>query len=185
MTEATPSPSQQASGNNSLIFQRYFPLPLNETAATTERLAAYLALVDRPMAALLARDRMQTLDSGRFLYCSKPWRILHLELVPTLELRACFQGGALHLRSEECRITGLGRWSKALSFGLAVELQPAPALLGGMATVWLDLPSSVGAWGRPLASRALEQVLDRMQRRFSRGLCKDLRTWLIETRQAG
>ena len=185
MTEATPSPSQQAYGNNTLILQRYFPLPLNEVGATTEQLAAYLALVDRPLEALLARDRLQTLDSGRFLYCSKPFRILHLELVPTLDLRACFQDGSLHLRSEECRITGLGRWATALTFGLAVELQPAPALLGGRATVWLDLPSSIGAWGRPLAARALEQVLDRMQRRFSRGLCKDLRIWLMETRQAG
>ncbi len=182
--EAT-QPPKLASRANRLILQRHCPLPLHESGATPERLAAYLALVDRPLAALLARDRLQMLDSGRFLYSSRPLRILHLELVPTLELRACLQGDSLHFRSEECRIAGLGRWTNAVSFGLAADLRPAAALLDGRATVWLDLPSSSGAWGRSLAARALEQVLDRMQRRLSRSLGKDLQTWLMETQKSG
>jgi hypothetical protein len=51
-----------------LVCTRRCLLVVPEAGATPERLAAYLALVDRPVAALLARDRLERLGGGRFLY---------------------------------------------------------------------------------------------------------------------
>ncbi|MCX5969531.1 MAG: DUF1997 domain-containing protein [Cyanobacteria bacterium] len=153
-------------------------LQVNDPGATPERLAAYLALVDRPVAALLAHSRTQALGLGRFRYSSNPLRLLQYELVPTLELQACCQGACLHLLSVNCRIVGLGRWADVLTFGLVADLRPGSAVLNVLATVWVALPSTVPGWGKSLAARALEQVLDRMERRLRRGLAKDLLVWL-------
>ncbi len=157
---------------------RQCPLQLNDPRATPERLATYLALVDRPVAALLDRRKLQQLGFGRFRYSSQPLRLLKYELVPTLELQACCQGASLHLLSDRCRIAGLGRWADGLSFGLAADLRPGPARLDGLATVWVGLPSTAPGWCRSLAARALDQVLDRMEHRLRRGLAKDLLAWL-------
>jgi hypothetical protein len=41
------------------------------------------------------------------------------------------------------------------------------------------------AWSRSLAGAALEQVLDRIERRVERGLRKDLLTWLLDAAVSG
>lgn len=162
------------------------------SGATPERIAAYLAQVDRPMAALLARDRLERLGDGRYLYRSRPFQLLHLALVPTLELEACWQESALRVVSGRARLEGLGRWEEALTFRLAARLAAEPERgsegdpgVSGEVEVALRLAPIVPGWGRALAGRALEQVLDRIERRLRRGLRQDLLTWLWDPGVSG
>ncbi|MFM7264411.1 MAG: DUF1997 domain-containing protein [Cyanobium sp.] len=163
-----------------------------EAGTGAERLAAYLALVDRPVAALLARDRLERLGGGRFLYRSRPFQLLGLALVPTLELEARWQEPWLEVVSGACRLVGLGRWEGELAFSLAARLMavaegaemPAAGLVGEL-QVSLRLAPAVPGWGRALAGRALDQVVDRIERRLRRGLRQDLLTWLLDPGVSG
>ncbi|MEB3170038.1 MAG: DUF1997 domain-containing protein [Synechococcaceae cyanobacterium] len=167
-------------------------LALPEAGGCPERLAAYLALVDRPVAALLARDRLERRGAGRFLYRSRPFRLLGLALVPTLELEARWQEPWLEVRSVACRLVGLGRWEGSLAFALAARLMavpagaegPAPGIVGEL-QVSLRLAPAVPGWGRALAGRALDQVVDRIERRLRRGLRLDLLTWVLDPGVSG
>ena len=158
----------------SVVRERQCRLELQPMAATEQQLAAYLALVDRPVTALLARDRMRRLQPGLFSYSSRPIRLLHFELVPSLELHAVWEEGELHLHCSNCQIVGLGRRERALRFDLSARLRPAAGGLDGIVSVSLLLPPVLPAWSRSLAGAALEQVLDRIERRLKRGLRKDL-----------
>lgn len=165
--------------------ERHCRLDLAGAGSDHDRLADYLALVDRPLSALLARDRLRRLGTGRFSYQSRPFRLLRFELVPSLELGAVWGAGELALSAEHCRIAGLGRWERALDFDLSARLRPAPEGLDGMARVSLVLPAALPAWSHSLAGAALEQVLDRIERRLERGLRKDLLTWLLDPAVSG
>jgi hypothetical protein len=164
---------------------RHCLLPLEPAAATVERLSTYLALVDRPLAALLARDRLRRLGPGRFGYGSRPFRLLRFELVPSLELEGLWEEGALQLRCVDCRIAGLGRWERSVGFGLTARLQPGPGRVSARAEVSLSVPAALPAWSRSLAGSALDQVLDRLERRLERGLRKDLLSWLLDPAVSG
>ena len=177
---ASPPTSPDPSRGVPVCRSRRCDLPLEDPRATAERLGAYLALVDRPVAALLARDRLERLGPGRFTYRSRPFRLLRFELVPSLQLRACWRESELEVVSGECRIAGLGRWERSLAFELAATLRPASCRLAGEVRVTLFTAPSLPGWGRALASRALDQVLERIERRLRRGLRKDLLTWLLD-----
>ncbi|MFZ0408134.1 MAG: DUF1997 domain-containing protein [Cyanobium sp.] len=174
------STSAEPGSKKSVIVMRRRPchLALTNPLATPERLSAYLELVDRPLAALLARDRLHRLESTRYLYSARPIQLLQYQLVPSIEIRATYHRNSLQLLSENCRIAGLGRWDRLLTFGVSADLRPGSAALDGLATVWVALPATAPGWGRSLAARALEQALDRMERRLNRGLVKDLQAWL-------
>lgn len=165
-------------GELSLRRRRSIALALEGTGWTTETTAAYLALVDRPLHALLARERLEQLGSGRFCYRSRPLRLLHLDLHPSLMLTATWSAPALQIRSSSCRLEGLGAWGEQLGVALAAELAPAPAGLRG----WAEVAVSSRLLGWPQARRltelALEAVLERMERRVQRGLRQDLQAWL-------
>lgn len=175
-----------------LIRRRRCVLTLPGAAANPEKLAAYLALVDRPVVALLARDRLQRLGGGRFVYRSRPFSLLRFALVPTVELQARWRDPWLEVESVSCRLVGLGRWEESLAFALAARLTAEPggavgesAAVVGEVQVSLRLAPAVPLWGRSLAGRALDQVVDRIERRLGRGLRKDLLTWVLDPGVSG
>lgn len=182
---APPSPRAAPPGGVAVVRTRHCRVPLEAERATPERLAAYLAQVDRPLAALLARDRLERLGEGHYCYRSRPFRLLRFELVPTLELRARWQASRLEVRSGECRILGLGRWERSLTFELAAELAPGSRALDGALQATLVTARPLPAWGRQLAGVALEQVIERIERRLLRGLRKNLLTWLLDPGVSG
>lgn len=182
---AAPIPGAVPPGGGAVLRLRHCRVPLETERATPERLATYLAQVERPLAALLARDRLERLDEGHFRYRSRPFRLLRFTLVPTLELRAGWQPPRLVVRSGECRILGLGRWERVLAFELAAELVPVSGALEGELQASLATAGSWPGWGRQLAGAALDQVVERIERRLLRGLRKDLLTWLLDPGVSG
>ncbi len=154
-------------------------------AAPSESLALYLSCPERPLAALLARERLRWIGDDRFTYNSRPLRLLGLVLVPhlTLEARRC--GDGLALRSLLCRVEGLGSWGQDLGGCLEAALQPGDGGLEGWVQISLQSPLLSAGWARALAARALERQLDRIERRLLSGLREDLHTWLAGREQAG
>jgi hypothetical protein len=143
-----------------------------------ERLLAYLALVERPLTALLARQRLKLVAPGQFSYQSNPYQILHWQIVPTLSLRASWGGEQLDVRSSSCRLVGLPDGMESLGFSLEAVLGAEQEGLAGWAEVGLHSRLVTGPIGRRLGSLALEAVLDRIERRVGRGLRTDLEAWL-------
>jgi hypothetical protein len=160
-----------------VVRQRQLLIPI-AGPASREQLATYLALADRPLASLLARDRLQPVGPNRWVYRSNPHRLLHLEVIPTVSLTAAWEEGELRVRSTECRLAGLGRWGERLGFSLDATLRPSPGAIAGRAVVGLQSPLLRLQGGLRLAGFALEQALDRIERRLGRGFQKDVTAWL-------
>jgi len=161
-----------------LVRRRELSLPVTAAGASRERLLAYLALVDRPLTALLARERLTTVAPGAFTYRSNPHQVLQWQVVPTLTLRAEWEGKQLEVRSDSCRLVGLGIGMDSLGFTLKAVLGAEETGLGGWAEVGLHSRLVNSPIGRRLGTMALEAVLDRIERRVGRGLRNDLGAWL-------
>ena len=163
-----------------LLRRRELSLPITDPGACRERLLAYLALVDRPLTALLARERLTAVAPGEFTYRSNPHQVLQWQVVPTLTLRAEWEGDQLEVRSTSCRLVGLGFGMDSLGFTLEAVLGAEETGLGGCAQVGIHSRLVNSPVGRRLGTLALEAVLDRIERRIGRGLRKDLGVWLGE-----
>jgi hypothetical protein len=163
-----------------LLRRRELSLPITAPGASRERLLAYLALVDRPLTALLARERLTPMAPGEFTYRSNPHQVLQWQVVPTLTLRAEWEGDQLKVRSTSCRLVGLGFGMDSIGFTLEAVLGAREAGLGGWAEVGLHSRLVTTPIGRRLGSLALAGVLDRIGRRVGRGLRSDLENWLGE-----
>ena len=169
---------EAGAGLPSVVRRRHVLLPIAVPTASRERLAAYLALVDRPLTSLLARERLSQEGPGRLTYHSNPHRLLHLEVVPTLALAARWDADRLEVESTECRLAGLGSWGGNVGFSLKATLEPAEGAVAGWVEVGLHsrMVRLQGAQG--LARMALEHVLDRIERRLGRGFHRDVAAWL-------
>jgi hypothetical protein len=163
-----------------LLRRRELSLPITDPGACRERLLAYLALVDRPLTALLARERLTAVAPGEFTYRSNPHQVLQWQVVPTLTLRAEWEGDQLEVRSTSCRLVRLGLGMDSLGFTLEAVLGAEETGLGGWAQVGIHSRLVNSPVGRRLGTLALEAVLDRIERRMGRGLRKDLGVWLGE-----
>jgi len=163
-----------------LLRRRDLSLPIIAPGSSQERLLAYLALVDRPLTALLARERLTTVAPGEFTYRSNPHQVLQWQVVPTLSLRAEWGGEQLEVRSTSCRLVGLGFGMDAVGFTLEAVLEAEERGLDGWAEVGLHSRLMNSPIGRRVGILALEAVLDRIERRVGRGLRKDLGVWLRE-----
>jgi len=163
-----------------LVRRRELSLPITDPGASRERLLAYLAMVDRPLTALLARERLTAVAPGEFTYRSNPHQVLQWQVVPTLTLRAEWEGDQLEVRSTSCRLVGLGLGMDSLGFTLEAVLGAEEPGLGGWAQVGIHSRLVNSPVGRRLGTLAMEAVLDRIERRMGRGLRKDLGVWLGE-----
>jgi hypothetical protein len=161
-----------------LLRRRELSLPITAPGASRGRLLAYLALVDRPLTALLARERLTAVAPGEFTYRSNPHPVLQWQVVPTLTLRAGWDGERLEVRSSSCRLVGLGFGMDSVGFTLEAVLAAEERGLGGWAEVGLHSRLVGNPIGRKGGTLALEAVLDRIERRVGRGLHKDLGAWL-------
>jgi hypothetical protein len=182
---ASPPPAPSPARAVPVERSRRLVLALPESGVTPGRLGAYLCQVDRPVMALLARDRLERLEAGRYTYRSRPLRLLGFELVPTLQLRARWRDPWLEVTCEDCRILGLGPWERALAFTMSAVLAPGALGLEGELRVRLLPSPSLPGWGRSLAGRGLDQVVDRIERRVQGGLRKDLLTWMGDAAVSG
>ncbi len=160
--------------------RRHLRLPITAPAASRDRLTAYLALVDRPLTSFLARERLSQEGPGRLVYRSNPHRLLHLEVVPTLSMAAQWEDVRLEVRSTDCRLAGLGGWGENVGFSLRATLEPGEAEVTGWAEVALQSRLVRLKGARKLAHLALEQVLDRIERRLERGFQRDVIAWLAK-----
>jgi hypothetical protein len=161
-----------------LLRRRELSLPITDPGASREQLLDYLALVDRPLTALLARERLTAVAPGEFTYRSNPHQVLQWQVVPTLTLRAEWEGEQLEVRSTSCRLVGLGFGMDSLGFTLEAVLGAEETGLGGWAEVGFHSRLVDSPIGRRLGTLALEAVLDRIERRVGRGLRKDVGAWL-------
>ena len=161
-----------------LLRRRELSQPITAPGASRERLLAYLALVDRPLTALLARERLTPMAPGEFTYRSNPHQVLQWQVVPTLTLRGEWEGEQLEVRSTSCRLVGLGFGMDSIGFTLEAVLGAEERGLGGWAKVGLHSRLIGNSIGRKVGTLALEAVLDRVERRVGRGLRNDLGAWL-------
>jgi hypothetical protein len=164
--------------NGLLIRERHCRLERNELGCSELALGRYLASVDRVVSALLARDRLELLGHGRYLYHSNSLNVLGFELQAVVKMRAAWNGVCLRISCEDCRIDGLIGLDRHLDFRLEAEMRPVPSAL--LADVWVGIPWQRDRWlgSRSMVQRVLELVLDRIERRFRRGLRKDLMAWM-------
>jgi hypothetical protein len=161
-----------------LLRRRQLRLPISATSTSKERLLGYLALVDRPLIAMLARERLKSVAPGQFTYQSNPYQILRWQVVPTLTLRASWEGEQLVVRSTSCRLVGFPAGMESLGFTLEAVLGVEEESLDGWAEVGLHSPLVTSPVGSRFGALALEAVLDRIERRVARGLRSDLGVWL-------
>lgn len=177
MAELPPFPRAEVEPP-AVVRRRRLLLPVPVPTASRQRLATYLALVDRPLMSLLARERLSHEGPGRLTYRSNPHRLLHWQVVPTLSLAARWHDDRLEVRSTACCLAGLGDRGKTVGFSLTATLEPAAAAIAGWAEVSLHsrLVWHPGAQG--VARVALEHVLDRIERRLGRGFHRDVLVWL-------
>jgi len=163
-----------------LLRRRHLSLPITQPGTSRERLLAYLAQVDRPLTALLARERLTAVAPGEFTYRSNPHPVLQWQVVPTLTLQTEWEGEVLEVRSTSCRLVGLGFGMDSPGFTLVAVLGAKETGLGGWTEVGLHSRLVSTPIGRRLGALALEAVLDRIERRVGRGLRNDLGVWLGE-----
>jgi len=163
-----------------LLRRRVINLAIPEPLASRELLQAYLALVDRPLTALLARERLKTVAPGQFTYRSNPYQALHWQVVPTLNLQAGWEADQLKVRSTSCRLVGLRDDMESIGITLEAVLTAEEAVLSGWAEVGLQSRLVANPIGRRVGTLVLETVLDRIERRVGRGLRRDLGAWLVQ-----
>jgi len=161
-----------------LLRRRELSLPVTTAGGSQQRLRAYLALEERPMTALLARERLTAVAPGEFAYRSNPLQVLQWKVVPSLTLRADWDGERLKVRSTSCRLVGLGFGMDSLGFTLDAMLEAEETGLEGWAEVGLHSRLVATPFGRRLGTLALDAVLERIEQRVGRGLRKDLGAWL-------
>jgi len=161
-----------------LLRHRRLRLPITALGAPRERVVAYLALVDRPLIALLARERLNSIAPGVFTYQSNPYQILQWQVVPTLTLRADWSGEQLEVRSTSCHLVGFRPGIESLGFSLEAVLSAEETGLGGWAEVVLQSRLITNPIGRRIGTLVLDAALDRIERRVGRGLLADLGAWL-------
>lgn len=160
------------------------------TAGQLEALEAFLARPLRPLRGLLDPARLQAAPGDRYLYRSRPYGVAGWTLQPQVTLEARWDGEQLHIRQLEARVDGLGDWQDRLDFGLVARIRPLEAavleaaVLEAEALVWAEVPAAAAPLAAPVLRLALQQLLDRLERRCQRGLRRRAEAWLSRPAQA-
>jgi len=169
--------------------QRTIAVPLTGKAmagwpvdASEARLHRFLARPIRPLRGLLDPSRLQAAGDDCYVYQSRPYGVAGWTLQPQVTLRARWDGQCLAIEQLAARVAGLGEWQERLRFGLAAtmrpEISPSSVQLAASAVVWAELPGGAGALVAPVLGLALQQLLDRLERRCQRGLRRRVEAWL-------
>ena len=138
----------------------------------------------RTMAALLSRERMTPLGQGRFLYQSRPFRVLQFEITPVVVFQVVWQNSCLRIDFEDCQLKGLGVVQEAIRFKCRAVLTPGDQRLDAEATAALAIAEGHPLQGLPksvkeaLAAKALGLVFERLERRCQGGLRRAVERWI-------
>lgn len=169
--------------------ERYIKISVNLPGVLPNRMSNlydYLDQVDRIMGCLLSPERLQgpflQVDGASlFIYRSAPFYLLTFCLSPELHFEAVSKATGLYLSSKVCKIDGLGSWQKFIRFQLYANLTlyEEGCDIGFVGFAKVVLNSSQVSWkpARWLGEMALEQALDRIERRLRRGLVRDVDRW--------
>jgi len=147
-------------------------------------LERFLQKPKRTMAALLSRERMTPLGQGRFLYQSRPFRLLQFEITPVVVFQAVWQHRCLRIDFEDCQLKGLGSVQEAVRFECRAVLTPSDQRLDAEATAALAIAESHPLQRLPrsvmeaLAAKALGLVFVRLERRCQGGLRRAMERWI-------
>ena len=147
-------------------------------------LERFLQKPKRTMAALLSRERMTPLGQGRFLYQSRPFRVLQFEIRPVVVFQAVWQHRCLRIDFEDCQLKGLGAVQEAVRFECRAVLTPRDQGLDAEATAALAIAERHPLQRLPLsmmevlASKALGLVVIRLERRCQGGLRRAVERWI-------
>jgi hypothetical protein len=147
----------------------------------------YLALVDRPVRALLRSEATQQLAAGEYLYHSRPFRLGPWQVVPRIHLQARQRGQMLWIKcrasSQRCLETISHKNSKlTYAYGLDVYLLAQGDGIEARGLLWLESVSLSLLWAQPLSGLIMIELNRRLQRRFQSGLQKDFARWLNDGR---
>ena len=152
--------------------------------ASLTQLQAYLSKPGRPLKALLNRKKVERLEDGRFLYASRPYQLLNLQLQPEVVFRSSWDGDQLSIVFEHCTIHGLGRLQELVQFQCQAWIRPEQERMMAKADLSLEMSAS-GAGAllpKPLMQRtgdlALGLVTDRLEKRCRTGLIKGALNWV-------
>ena len=152
--------------------------------ASLAQLQRYLSQPARPMKALLNRKKVEQLEDGRFLYVSRPYQLLNVQLQPEVVFRTHWDGAQLSIVCEDCKIAGLGQLQGPAEFQCQAWIRPEQERLMARADLSLELsPRGAGAFlPKPLLHRtgdlALSLVMDRLDKRCRNGLMKGALKWV-------
>jgi hypothetical protein len=143
----------------------------------------YLALVDRPVKALLRPERTEVLGNGHYRYRSRPFSVGPYSVAPTILLNAAY-------RERELSIQCLYRGSRSTPFGMSFDyayglearLTAAGWGLEARGNVWLESAVLSHAWAQPVGRWVMAELQQRLERRFQAGLGRDLTAWIGDGR---
>ena len=163
---------------------RFHGIDLPLPHASHAQLQGYLSKPGRPLKALLNRKKVQRLEDGRFLYASRPYRLLTFELQPEVVFRSRWDGAQLSIVFEQCTIHGLGRLQELVQFQCEASIRPEEERLIARADLSLELSISGALKRLPqslvqrTAGLALVLVTDRLEKRCRTGLRKGALDWV-------
>ncbi|MAR07766.1 MAG: hypothetical protein CL862_11795 [Cyanobium sp. NAT70] len=156
-------------------------VPLKEISL--DQLRCFFAEPYRPMAALLHRKKLKHLANHRFLYSSRPYKILRYEIQPQVVLVVKSNTDRMEIEFESCEISGLGGFEKTVQFRCHATLTLAPLLVSADAVASLRLQKIGVASVIPdamllkIGRKALRLVFARLQDRCQRRLPRALHQW--------
>ena len=152
--------------------------------ATVDDLKTFLSDSNRIMRALLDPKNLRQLGHDRFLYASRPYRLLTFEIQPQVVFAVHWGAEKLNIVFESCDIAGLGGIEKSLCFSCTATIYPVSGGLEAVAKADLKLTKTVltafvpdAVWLR-LGRKALNIVFKRLEERCQRRLRKSAVRWV-------
>ena len=163
--------------------QRRHCLELSLPAASVDQLKDYLSLPRRPLKALLNRSKITVAENGLFHYRSRPYGLLMFQLQPEVVFRARWNADHLAITFDQCTIHGLGNLESMVAFQCEATITPGPSKLIAVADINIALPSRSSlllpeSLILPLGERALDLVIERLEKRCRNGLMRGVNRWL-------
>ena len=152
--------------------------------ATVDELTAFLSDSNRIMRALLDPKNLRQLGPDRFLYASRPYRLLTFQIQPQVVFAVGWEAEKLHIVFESCDIAGLGDIEKSLCFTCKASIHPVNGGLEAVATADLKLTKTALTAFIPdpvwlgLGRKALNLVFKRLEERCQRRLRKSAVRWV-------
>ena len=164
--------------------QHICEISVPNTSALT--IAEYLSHPKQVVTALLDHKKLKSVGHQRFLYLSRPYRLLTFEIQPEVAFKASWDGQMTVIDFEQCRIKGIPGLGEALTFTCKATLKPKNMLIEAEALAELSLvQSSLNAIipdsvllsiGRQALTLVFKRLEGRCQRRLKKALLRRLET---------